>query len=195
MKTIEIQGRRTIADTLVDEEVHYVVEKGGTLGLFFDPTVVPSERRQRIIELRGRGARAEIVGAWHGHGTESLALHLDIDHAAPETWSRTDMRAVLSDEARLIFTGMLHIRPGAIKSDTFLRQDSLLLSPRARADATPSLEIEADDVKAGHAATAKPIDREQLFYLLTRGIPRIAATDLLIDAFIGAVRARKVGIG
>lgn len=184
MRTIEIRDRQELTDTLGETEVRYVVHDQAELQLHFTPPAGGIEGRRRIVDLHGRGARAMITGAWRGTRHAACSVQLDIDHASPETWSRTDIRAVLDDDARFVFTGMLHIRPGAAKSDTFLRQDSLLLSPRARADATPSLEIEADDVKAGHAATAKPIDREQLFYLRCRGILPTEASNLLIEAFL-----------
>lgn len=195
MNIIDVRDVQELTDSMTHPDVHYVVHEGAELQLYLDVPQQPTDRCQRTVELRGRGARVNITSAWHGQGAAVSALNLDIDHVAPETWSRADIRAVLDNESRLIFTGMLHIRPGAMKSDTFLRQDALLLSPQARADSTPSLEIEADDVKAGHAATAKPIDREQLFYLRSRGLDRTIAIAHLVDAFVGSVRLRKHGIG
>jgi Fe-S cluster assembly protein SufD len=85
---------------------------------------------------------------------------------------------------------MIKVDPGAQQTDAFQDCRNLLLSKRAHADAIPGLEIEANDVRCTHAAAVAQIDREQLFYLMSRGLPRDAATRLIIDGFLQALVER-----
>ena len=139
---------------------------------------------KREIILREPGARVEVFGILLGSGRGSTRVQVDTIHAAPNTTGRTEFRAVLRDQAQFDFFGMIKILPGAHQSQDFLQQDSLLLSEKARANTVPGLEIEADDVKASHGATVKPIDPEQLFYLESRGLRRQEAEQLLVQGFI-----------
>ena len=100
--------------------------------------------------------------------------HLDYDttqeHAAPNTFSDLAFRGVLAAGATAVWRGMIRVDPGAQRTDAFQESRNLLLSPEAHADAIPGLEIEADDVRCTHAAAIAQIDRDQLFYLTSRGL-------------------------
>jgi Fe-S cluster assembly protein SufD len=85
---------------------------------------------------------------------------------------------------------MIRVDPGAQGTDAFQESRNLLLSPEAHADAIPGLEIEADDVRCTHAAAIAQIDREQLFYLTSRGLAPAAAKQLVIEGFLEALVER-----
>jgi Fe-S cluster assembly protein SufD len=85
---------------------------------------------------------------------------------------------------------MIKVDPGAQQTDAFQESRNLLLSKRAHADAIPGLEIEANDVRCTHAAAISQIDRDQLFYLMSRGLRREQATRLVIDGFLQALVER-----
>ncbi len=124
----------------------------------------------------------------------SAAQHFDYDaevvHIGPHTTSDMRARGVMSGRSRSIFTGLSEIRQGARRTDARQKEETLMLSPDARADAIPSLLIDDNDVFAAHAASAGPVDELALYYLASRGIPRADAIDLLVRGFLGPVVER-----
>ena len=90
--------------------------------------------------------------------------------------------------------GLIKIHKEAQRSDAYQANRNLMLSPLARADSIPSLEIEANDVRCTHGATMGEVDSEQLFYLISRGIPRDEAIRLVVDGFYEPVFDRIVSV-
>lgn len=140
--------------------------------------------------LVGRGARLDLVGAFFLANSDKVKLNINIDHVAPETTSNTLVRSVLADSAVGNFCGLVKIKKGAKNTNTFFREDALLLSDSAKAEAIPSLEIEENEVKAGHASTVGPIDAEMLFYLESRGIGQKEAKQLIVQGYFDAVLSK-----
>ena len=141
-------------------------------------------------ELRGRGAHAKVTGAYAGRGRQHLDFDTTQEHAAPDTTSDLAFRGVLGGRSTAVWRGMIKVDPGAQQTDAFQESRNLLLSPRAHADAIPGLEILANDVRCTHAAAIAQVDKEQLFYLMSRGLPREQATRLVIDGFLQALSDR-----
>lgn len=139
------------------------------------------------IVLCGKGASASIRGGGVFSGSQNVKLTMDTVHEAPNTRGSTLIRAAVKDKASFNFSGTIKIAKRAQRSEDFLQQDSLLLSERAYATSVPALEIEADDVKASHAATVAPVDREQVFYLRSRGISEKMAESMLARAFLAPI--------
>jgi Fe-S cluster assembly protein SufD len=82
---------------------------------------------------------------------------------------------------------MIRVDPGAVQADGYQRNDNLLLSPQARADSIPGLEIECDDVRCTHGSTTGKVDEELIFYAMTRGLTRKEATRLVVSGFFQQV--------
>lgn len=135
-------------------------------------------------KLAGQGSSAQVTGAYAGHGRQHLDFDTTQEHAAPHTTSDLAFRGVLQDRATAVWRGMIRVDPGAQRTDAFQESRNLLLSKGAHADAIPGLEIEANDVRCTHAAAIAQIDKLQLFYLMSRGLPRPAAVRLVIDGFM-----------
>jgi Fe-S cluster assembly protein SufD len=135
-------------------------------------------------KLIGRGAKLSVVGAIFLADRDELKINISIDHIAPDTSSDTLIKSVLTDRAVGSFYGLVRIKKGAKNTDTFFREDVLLLSDTAKAEAIPSLEIDENEVKAGHASTVGPADEEQLFYLMSRGIGQTEAKRLVVQGFL-----------
>jgi Fe-S cluster assembly protein SufD len=89
-----------------------------------------------------------------------------------------------------VFRGIIRVWPGAQQTDAYQTNRNLLLSPEARADSLPNLEIQADDVKCSHGATVGQLDQESLFYLMSRGLTRSQAERLVVLGFLGEVLSR-----
>jgi len=85
---------------------------------------------------------------------------------------------------------MIYVAPGAQRTDGYQANRNLILSPKARADSIPGLEIMADDVRCTHGATVGKIDAEQLFYLRSRGIPQREAEKLIVSGFFEPIMER-----
>ena len=138
-------------------------------------------------KLVGRGAKLNVIGAFLLANNDEVRVEINIDHVATDTTSDTVIKSVLSDRAVGGFFGLVKIVKGARNTNTFFREDALLLSDNAKAEAVPSLEIDENEVKAGHASTVGPVDPEMLFYLLSRGITHNTARKLIVQGYIDVV--------
>lgn len=121
-----------------------------------------------------------------GRGRAKFAFETLSKHKAPQTKACYYVRNVLFDESMVDYRGNLIIQRDAQMTDAYLAHHSLMMSKDAKTYTIPSLEIEADDVKAGHAATVGNVDEELLFYLTSRGIEKRVARELLIKGFMQA---------
>ena len=120
--------------------------------------------------------------------------HIDFDttqeHAAPNTTSDLAFRGVLQGRSTAVWKGNIIVDPGAQKTDAFQESRNLLLSDRAHADAIPGLEIEANDVRCTHGATAGRVDEDMVFYAQARGVAREEAVRLIVEGFFANVYDR-----
>ena len=138
-----------------------------------------------IIEVRlnGAGAKAEIDALFFAHGFDHVDLEVAIAHDAEATNSRTIVRDAASGRGRGRFRGGIAIPRSARGCRADMRDDALVLSRDAYLEASPALEIAANDVSASHAATVGSLDEEQLFYVQSRGFARGSAERMIALAF------------
>ncbi|HEX5950484.1 MAG TPA: Fe-S cluster assembly protein SufD, partial [Actinomycetota bacterium] len=136
------------------------------------------------------GAFSEMLGVFFGDGAQHFDHRTEQDHEAPNCTSDLLYKGALRDESRAVYSGWVHVRPGAQKTDAMQTSRNIVLSDRAKADAIPNLEIEANDVRCGHAASVGPVEEETLFYLQSRGIPRAEAERLIVFGFFQEVLDR-----
>jgi Fe-S cluster assembly protein SufD len=141
-------------------------------------------------QLAGPGAHGSVTGAYATRGRQHLDFDTLQEHAAPDTTSDLAFRGILADRSSAVWRGMIKVDPGAQRTDAFQESRNLLLSKRAHADAIPGLEILADDVRCTHAAAIAQIDRDQLFYLRSHGLPQGDAQRLVIEGFLQALVER-----
>ncbi len=120
--------------------------------------------------------------------------HLDHDtqqnHLAPDTTSDLLFKGALLGRSRSVWQGMIYVAPGSAKTDGYQANRNLVLSPDARADSIPGLEILADDVRCTHGATVGRLDEEPVYYLMSRGLTRKEAERLVVDAFFAPIMER-----
>ncbi len=133
--------------------------------------------------LVGPGASCEMLGLFFPDRDQHYDHHTLQDHAAPNCFSDLLYKGVLRDTSRSVFSGLINVHPGAQKTDAYQTNRNLLLSDSARADSIPNLEIQANDVRCSHGASVGPIDTEQLFYLMARGLSRTEAERMIVDGF------------
>lgn len=113
--------------------------------------------------------------------------HSTLDHAKPHGTSNQIHKCIVADKARAVFNGKILVRKDAQQTNSAQSSRNLLLSPKARVDAKPQLEIFADDVKCAHGATVGQLDPEEVFYLQSRGLSEADARSLLVYAFAAEV--------
>ena len=140
--------------------------------------------------LTGRGAEVELLGFLFGSGRQHFDHHTVHDHRAPSTRSNLDFKVVVRDRARSAYTGLIRIAPEAPGSEAYQENKNLLLNDGAKVDSIPELEILTDEVMCTHGATMGNLDRDHVFYLLSRGIPRPEAERMIIEGFIEPTLAR-----
>jgi Fe-S cluster assembly protein SufD len=142
------------------------------------------------IDLVGEGATGKMSGFYFTNGNQHLDHDTQQNHFAPHTTSDLLFKGALQDRSRSVWQGMIYVAPGAQKTDGYQANRNLTLSSQARADSIPGLEIMADDVRCTHGATVGKVDEEQLFYLLSRGIPRKEAIRLIVEGFFEPIMER-----
>ena len=141
-------------------------------------------------KLAGPGSEARVTGGYAGGPGQHLDFDTLQEHAAPNTNSDLAFRGVLAGGATAVWRGMIKVDPGAQQTDAFQESRNLLLSPDAHADAIPGLEILADDVRCTHAAAVAQVDKDQLFYLTSRGLNDEDAKALIIEGFLESLVER-----
>jgi Fe-S cluster assembly protein SufD len=132
----------------------------------------------------------EILGVFIGTEKEKIETEIDIVHNKPRLNSQILIKAALFQRSQFNITGNLVINKGATETDTYLKISTLMMSKSARATAIPSLEISETNVKGGHGATVGQVDRDQLFYLKSRGLSDRQAQELLVTGFLRDVSDR-----
>ncbi|MDQ3612645.1 MAG: Fe-S cluster assembly protein SufD [Actinomycetota bacterium] len=141
------------------------------------------------VDFAGPGGDVELRGVSFADGGQHLEHRLLVDHSAPHCRSRVTYKSALQgDQAHTVWIGDVLIRAAAEGTDTYELNRNLLLTPEARADSVPNLEIETGEITgAGHASATGRFDDEQLFYLMARGIPADDARRMVVRGFFAEV--------
>jgi Fe-S cluster assembly protein SufD len=157
-----------------------------------------------VVGLGGRVSKGHVEAVLEGEEATSHMFgvflpgdnqHFDYvtlqDHVAPRSVSELLYKAAVKDRARSLYYGVTRVRKTARQSSAYQASRNLLLNEGAKADATPVLEIEAFDVlRCGHGATVGPVDEEQLFYMMCRGLPERDAQRMIVEGFLTEVLSR-----
>jgi Fe-S cluster assembly protein SufD len=139
------------------------------------------------VALVGPDAETQVNGVMFTEGRQHLSYHTLQHHEVPHCRSDLLYKGALQDKSRLVWRGMIKVDREAQKTDAYQRNDSLILSDSARADSIPGLEIEADDVRCSHGATAGRVDDEMIFYTQSRGLTRKEAVRMIVNGFFQQV--------
>ena len=145
------------------------------------------------LKFTATGGEAFVDGLYMLSGKQHHDTHSVIDHTVPNCISHQTYKGVLNERSRGVFNGKVFVRENAHGTDAQQSNKNLLLSDTARVDTKPQLEIFNDDVKCSHGATVGQLEVEELFYLLTRGLPETLAKNLLTYGFAEEV-INKIGI-
>ncbi|WP_373470619.1 Fe-S cluster assembly protein SufD [Carnobacterium alterfunditum] len=140
-------------------------------------------------DLIGEGSHSEVKVVAISMGKQIQGIDTRVTNYGRNTIGHILQHGVILDKATLTFNGIGHIIKGAKGADAQQESRILMLSEHARGDANPILLIDENDVTAGHAASVGRVDPEELYYLMSRGIPKQEAERLVIRGFLGSVIA------
>ncbi|MBI4079305.1 MAG: SufD family Fe-S cluster assembly protein [Candidatus Levybacteria bacterium] len=145
---------------------------------------INSDEEEVVIDARlvGEGARLSIIGIFVGADQKHITFNTNIVHEAKNTYSRTTLRGVFKDHSVFSNDGLVRINKGAKGADGFF-DSKVLLFDDAKGRSVPSLEIDENELKAGHASTVGRPDAEQIFYLRSRGLSEEEAEKLIVSGF------------
>jgi Fe-S cluster assembly protein SufD len=135
------------------------------------------------VELNGDSSETKIVGAFFGHGDQHFDVNARVWHKGEHTTADLVTRGVLDDEARSVYEGVQDVGRDAWDTSSYQRENTLMLSDDSEADASPKLIIHNHDTEASHSATVGQVDREDLLYMTSRGIPSRQARNMLVEGF------------
>jgi Fe-S cluster assembly protein SufD len=147
-------------------------------------------RFESLSRLIGEGARSDLLAISVADGTQEFDARTLQDHISPHTASDLLYKNALDDRARTTFGGLIRVEPHAHFTDAYQKVRNLLLSDDSEANSMPGLEILADNVRCTHGATSGQIEKDELFYLRTRGIPIPVAQRLIVSGFLNEVIER-----
>ena len=179
---------------------HIIVQEESSLPQFLDIQYTVAEKailnsidiasgniqaqKKLSIQLQGYAAHGNL---YHLNALKKNA-HYDIDssifHQAANTFSQLYTRAVLEDSSHMIYRGLITVEDPAKESESVQKEATLILSPEAKIDAVPMLDIRNDLVQCSHSASMTNLDPEQLFYMATRGLTPAETRRMLIESFI-----------
>jgi Fe-S cluster assembly protein SufD len=137
--------------------------------------------------LQASGAQSDVLGVVLGSGDERFHFNTVQEHNAPDTTSNINYRVAVKDNSASVYQGIIRVDKTAQRTDAYQSNKNLILGGDATADSVPKLEILANDVKCSHGATVGPVDKEQLFYLRSRGLTPAEAEELVVLGFFRQV--------
>ena len=147
-------------------------------------------RFESLSRLIGEGGRSDLLAVSVADGDQEFDARTLQDHVSPHTASDLLYKNALDDRARCTFGGLIRVEPHAHFTDAYQKVRNLLLSDDSEANSMPGLEILADNVRCTHGATSGQIEKDELFYLRTRGIPVSVAQRLIVTGFLNEVIRR-----
>lgn len=130
------------------------------------------------------GVEAQILGVYRLKKEEKTQFETSAIHKVPNTKCDVQIKGVLEDKTSSDYIGKIVIEPKAQQTSSFLEDNVLVIGQNTHNNSQPILEIEADDVKASHGATTGRIEEEEVYYLMTRGLSRVEAENLVVEGFL-----------
>jgi Fe-S cluster assembly protein SufD len=149
------------------------------------------DRVRADVAVDGRGAHSEILSTYLGYGSQVHDIRTLQDHVAPRTTSELLCQGAVAGTSRSVYSGLIRVHRGAIRTDARQTNHNLVLDEGAHADSVPNLDILENDVKCSHASTVGPIDEDQRYYIESRGVAPDVAEGLIVQGFFDAIIDRS----
>ncbi|HXZ62412.1 MAG TPA: SufD family Fe-S cluster assembly protein [Acidimicrobiales bacterium] len=164
---------------------------GSTVRTFTVGLGAAYDRVRADVSVDGRDARSEILSAYLGVEDQVHDVRTLQDHAAPRTTSELLCQGAVAGRSRSVYSGLIRVHRGAVRSDARQTNHNLVLDEGAHADSVPNLDILENDVTCSHASTVGPVDEDQRYYIESRGVPPEAAEGLIVRGFFDAIIDRS----
>ena len=149
------------------------------------------DRVRADVSVEGKDARSEILSAYLGTGTQVHDIRTLQDHVAPRTTSELLCQGAVAGTSRSVYSGLIRVHRGAVRSDARQTNHNLVLDEGAHADSVPNLDILENDVRCSHASTVGPVDEDQRYYIESRGVAPEVAEGLIVRGFFDAIIDRS----
>lgn len=142
---------------------------------------------QIFSRLLNNGASSRINGIYFSDEKQHFNLGYNSIHESNNTFSNILTKGILDDESNTIYRGLVKIKDNASNSNGYQKEDTLILNNMAKADSIPNLEIDNNEVKCSHGASIGHLDKDKMFYLMSRGIPERSCIRIMIEAFFSEI--------
>ena len=166
------------------------VSRDATLKVFTAGLGAAYDRLRSDVAVTDRGASSQLYSMYLGTGTQVHDVRTLQDHRAPSTVSDLLCIGAVADSSRSIYSGLIRVRPGAVRADAMQSNHNLVLGEDAHADSVPNLDIQENDVRCSHASSVGPVGVDERFYLESRGVPSQRAERLIVLGFFDDVIER-----
>lgn len=173
----------------LDEETYNYTLKHGVTDQYATINWIEGNLGSRLTKsgvettLAGEGSETKIVGAFFGHDDQHFDINSRVWHRAEHTTADLVTRGVLDDRSRSVYEGVQDVGSEAWDTNSYQRENTLMLSDESEADASPKLIINNHDTEASHSATVGQVDKEDLFYMTSRGVDPQSAKNMLVEGF------------
>ncbi len=154
---------------------------------FIFPAGLKFNKLDLEFNLEGERSVCNLQSASFINNYDHQEIKTRINHFSPNCKSHQKVKNVLNDESKGIYQGKIFVKDVAQKTDAYQLSKAILLSERSEFDSKPELEIYADDVKCSHGSTSGSLDKDSIYYLMTRGLSRLESSKLLINAFLNEI--------
>ena len=163
------------------DELSFHVKKGENISLI---ALVLTGKVDLKVYLDEEDSSCDIKVLYLVNQNETVDINVTCSHIKGNSQSSQIIKGIATDEGKVNFHGKIYIAPDAQKSDGYQNHRALVLSNKAEIQSIPELEIYADDVKCAHGSATGPLEKEALFYLMSRGIPEKKSKRLLLHSFV-----------
>ena len=188
LELIEIQDLQKSCFFFPNEKIE--VGENAVLNRFFLDKGSLATRRTFSADLNHKNGSGTVTGIYYPKGDQTFLYDTQQNHKASNTRSTLLFKGVLDNAAYALWKGNIFVAEGIRGADGYQLSNTLLLDPAAHAESIPGLEISTDDVKCSHGVTISSVDKDQLFYLQTRGIGKAEGKNLIVDGFIRSAISR-----
>jgi len=163
------------------------LSKGSNFTSFIFPTGLKFNKLDLEFNLEGQQSECNLQSASFLNEGEHQEIKTRVNHLSPGCKSYQKVKNVLSNESKGVYQGKIFVKDVAQKTDAYQLSKAILLSERSEFDSKPELEIYADDVKCSHGSTSGSLDKDSIYYLMTRGLSKKESTKLLVKGFLNEV--------
>ena len=154
---------------------------------FIFPAGLKFNKLDLEFNLEGERSECNLQSASFLDGKEHQEIKTRINHLSPNCKSHQKVKNVLNAESKGVYQGKIFVKDVAQKTDAYQLSKAILLSESSEFDSKPELEIYADDVKCSHGSTSGNLDKDSIYYLMTRGLSQLESKQLLVNAFLNEI--------